>query len=106
MGSSVQNYQPNKISCLDAEKEARLRERQSPGPAVQDFSFLLDVSIVYFARVTMLPVLVLVPQCTWLLLWNISQLRSLNWPAMLPVTTRRPGSSPVTFNWPSAMTRS
>jgi histone H2A len=30
--------------------------------------------------------------------------RFLSWPAMLPVTTTRPGSSPVTCNWPSVMT--
>merc|ERR1712013_48604 len=87
----------NTSSCLDAAKEARSRERQSPGPAVLDSSSQLDVSTVCSARETMLPVLELVPQCTWLL-------RSLSWLATLPVTTRRPGSSPVTFSWPSVMT--
>ena len=43
-------------SCLDVVKEAKLRERQSPDPAVLDFSSPLDVSIVFFARETMLNV--------------------------------------------------
>merc|ERR1739842_67546 len=96
----------NTSSCLDAAKEARSRERQSPGPAVLDSSSQLDVSTVCSARVTMLPVLELVPQSTWLLSWSTWLLRSLSWLVTLLVTTRRPGSFLVTFSWLSAMTRS
>merc|ERR1711970_224131 len=96
--SLVRNYQLNTSPCLDAVKEARLRERQSPGPAGLGFSSPLDVSTVCFERETMLPVLVQVPQFTWLLSWSTSQLRSSSWLVMLPVTIKRPGSSLVTFS--------
>merc|ERR1712106_493217 len=89
----------------DVEKEERLRERQSPVPAGLDSSSQLDVSIVSSAKETMLSVLELVPQSTWLLSWNTLQLRFLSWLATLPVTTRRPGLSPDTCSWPSGMTR-
>merc|ERR1712183_718032 len=106
MGSVIQNYQINKSTCLDVVKEARLRERQSPGPAVLDSSFQLDVSTVCSARVTMPSVSVLEDLSIWLLSWSTWQLRSLSWLAMLPVTTRRAGSFPVIFSWLSVMTRS
>merc|ERR1712168_901957 len=83
-------------SCLDVAKEARSRERQSPGVAVLDFSSPWGVFIVSFARVTTPRGLVLGPLSTLQLSWNTWLLRSLSWQAMLPVTTRRPGSSPVT----------
>merc|ERR1712156_1171351 len=79
-------------TCLDVVKEEKLRERLAQ--AELDFNSPLVVSTVFSARETMLNVSVLVPLYTWLL-------RFLNWPVMLPVTTRRPGSSPVTCNWPS-----
>ena len=93
-------------SCLDVAKEARSRERQSPDPAVLDSSSPLGVSTVFSARVTMLPVLELVLQSTWLPSWSTWLLRSSSWPAMLPVTTRRPESSPATSSWPSGMMKS
>merc|ERR1712154_69548 len=96
----------NTSSCLDVVKEARSRERQSPGPAVLDSSSQLDVFTVCSARETMLLVLELVPQSTWLLSWSTWLLRSLSWLATLPVTTRRPGSSPAPSSWPSVTTRS
>merc|ERR1712029_706230 len=86
-------------TCLDVAKEAKSRERQSPGPAVLDSSSPWDVSTVCSARVTMPSVLVLEPQSTWLL-------RSSSWQATLLVTTRRPGSFPVTCSWLSVTTRS
>merc|ERR1712025_44972 len=91
--------------CLDVVKEERSRERQSLAHPELDFNSPLDVSIVFSVRETMPNVSVLVPQSTWLPLWNTWPLRSLNWQAMLPVTTRRPGSSPVTCNWPSVTTK-
>merc|ERR1712130_92848 len=90
----------NTSSCLDAVKEARSRERQSPGPAVLDSSSQLDVSTVCSARETMLPVLELVPQSTWLLSWSTWLLRSLSWLVTLPVTTRRPGFPAPTMYHP------
>merc|ERR1712026_442589 len=92
-------------TCLDVAKEEKLRERQSLAQAELDSNSLLVVSIVFSARETMLSVSVLVPPSTWLLLWNTWPLRFLNWPVTLPVTTRRPGSSPVTCNWPSVTTK-
>merc|ERR1711962_173367 len=96
----------NHSTCLDVVKEARSRERQSPDPAVLDFSSQWAVSTVCSARETMLSVLVLVPPSIWLLSWSTWLLRSLSWQAMLPVITRRPGSSLVTCSWPSVTTRS
>merc|ERR1711878_230160 len=93
-------------TCLDVAKEEKLRERQSLAQAELDSNSPLDVSIVFSARETMLSVSELVPPSTWLPSWNTWPLRFLNWQAMLPVTTRRPGSSPVTCNWPSVMTKS
>merc|ERR1711997_1290140 len=92
-------------TCLDVAKEVKLRERQSLAQAELDSNSLLVVSIVFSARETMLSVSVLVPLSTWLPLWNTWPLRFLNWLVMLPVTTRRPGSSPVTCNWLSVTTR-
>merc|ERR1712215_49460 len=97
--SDTTNRTTHHSKCPDVVKEARLRERQNPGPAVLDSSSQLDVSTVCSARETMLPVLELVPQSTWLLSWSTWLLRSSSWLATLPVTTRRPGSSPVTFSW-------
>merc|ERR1712241_1112440 len=91
----------NNQTCLDAAKEEKLRERQSLAQAELDSNSLLDVSIVFSARETMPNVSVLELPSTWLPSWNTWPLRSLNWQAMLPVTTRRPVSSPVTCNWPS-----
>merc|ERR1712173_581325 len=92
-------------TCLDAAKEEKLRERQSLAQAELDSNSQLVVSTVFSARETMLSVSVLVPLSTWLLSWNTWPLRFLNWQVTLPVTTRRPGSSPVTCNWPSVMTK-
>merc|ERR1711976_4628 len=95
----------NNQTCLDVVKEERSRERQSLAQAELDSNSPLDVSIVFSVRETMLNVSVLELPSTWLLSWNTWPLRSLNWQAMLPVTTRRPASSPVTCNWPSVMTK-
>merc|ERR1712029_935357 len=70
-------------------KEAKLREGQSPVPAVLDSNSQLVVSIVSSARETMLNVSELVPPSTWLPSWNTWPLRFLNWPVTMPVTTRR-----------------
>ena len=109
LGNCQHSYfwtQPNNNqTCLDVVKEAKFRERQSPVPAVLDFNSPLVVSIVSSARETMLNVSELVHPSTWLPSWNTWPLRFLNWQAMLPVTTRRPVSSPVTCNWPSVMTK-
>merc|ERR1712131_419614 len=99
----IRTYHQQPSSCPDVVKEARLRERQSPDPAVLDSSSPWDVSTVCSARETMLSVLVPVPPSTWLPSWSTWLLRSLSWQATLPVTTRRPGSSPVTCSWPSGM---
>merc|ERR1711953_29153 len=93
-------------TCQDEEKEAKLRERQSPDPVVLDFNSLLDASTGFFVKETMLSVLELVPQFTLLQSWSTWLLRSLSWQAMLPVTTRRPESSHVTYNWPSGTMKS
>merc|ERR1712223_1513282 len=93
-------------TCLDAAKEEKLRERQSLAQAELDSNSPSVVSIVCSARETMLSVSVLVPPSTWLPLWNTWPLRFLSWPVTPLVTTRRPGSSPVTCNWPSVMTKS
>merc|ERR1712241_1265418 len=89
-------------TCLDVAKEEKLRERLAQ--AELDSNSPLVVFTVFSARETMLSVSVLVPQSTWRPSWNTWPLRFLNWLAMLPVTTRRPGSSPVTCNWPSVTT--
>merc|ERR1711870_178457 len=99
----IHNLDTKQSTCLDVVKEEKLRERQSLAQAELDSNSLLVVSIVFSARETMLSVLVLVPPSTWLPSWNTWPLRFLNWPVTLPVTTRRPGSSPVTCNWPSVM---
>merc|ERR1711976_197726 len=95
----------NNQTCLDVVKEERSRERQSLAQAELDSNSPLDVSIVFSARETMLNVSVLELPSIWLPSWNTWPLRSLNWQAMLPVTTRRPVSSPVTYNWPSVTTK-
>merc|ERR1712216_833063 len=82
-------------------KEEKSRERQRADPAVLDFNSLLVVSIVFSARETMLNVSEPEHPSTWPPSWNTWQLRSSNWLVTPPVTTRRPGSSPVTCNWPS-----
>merc|ERR1711879_282558 len=92
-------------TCLDVAKEEKLRERQSLAQAELDSNSQLAVFIVFSARETMLNVSVLEPLSTWLLSWNTWPLRFLNWPVTLPVTARRPGSSPVTCNWLSVMTK-
>merc|ERR1712141_519054 len=92
-------------TCLDVVKEERSRERQSLAHPELDFNSPLDVSIVFSVRETMPNVSVLELPFTWLPLWNTWPLRFLNWQAMLPVTTRRPESSPVIYNWPSVMTK-
>merc|ERR1712088_1047020 len=89
--------------CQDVEREEKLRP--SLGPAGLDSSSPLDVFTVCSARETMLPVLVLELPSTWLPSWSTSQLRSSSWLATLPVTTRRPGSSPVIFSSPSGTTK-
>ena len=94
------------LVCLDMVKEAKPRARARPGLPVLVFSSPWDVSTVTCTRETMLRELEPVPQCTWPLLWSTWPLKFLNWQAMLPMTTRRPGSSPVTCNWPSVMMRS
>merc|ERR1712066_1224423 len=86
-------------------KEEKLRERQSLAQAELDSNSPSVVSIVCSARETMLSVSVLVPPSTWLPLWNTWPLRFLSWPVTPLVTTTRPGSSPVTCNWPSVMTK-
>merc|ERR1712080_758159 len=43
---------------------------------------------------------------TWPQSWNISRPRCWSWRVTQPGTTRRPGSSLATYNWPSGMTRS
>merc|ERR1712241_522719 len=101
----IQILDTKQSTCLDVVKEEKLRERQSLAQAELDSNSPLVVSTVFSARETMLNVLVLVHLSTWLPLWNTWLLRFLNWPVMLPVTTRRPGSSPVTCNWPSVTTK-
>merc|ERR1712203_471446 len=90
---------------LDAEKEERPRARPSPAHQEPVFSSLLDVSIVCSERETMPNVLVPVPPSTWLPSWSIWLLKSLSWPAMLLVTTKRPVSFQDIFNWPSGTTK-
>merc|ERR1712018_108104 len=98
-------FDTKQSTCLDAAKEEKLRERQSLAQAELDSNSPLDVSIVFSARETMLNVSEPVPPCIWLPSWNIWPLRFLNWQVTPLVTTRRPGSSPVTCNWPSVMTK-
>merc|ERR1711913_118192 len=86
-------------TCQEEAKEARLRESQSPVAPGLDFSSPSDVSTVFSARATMLNVYVPAHQSTWLP-------RSSSSLVTLPVTTRRPESSPVIFNSPSVMTKS
>merc|ERR1712110_954854 len=93
----------NNQTCLDVVKEER--ERESLAQAELDSNSPLDVSTVFSARETMLNVSVPELPSTWLPSWNTWPLRFLSWQAMLPVTTRRPVSSPVTCNWPSVMTK-
>merc|ERR1712223_771491 len=99
----IHNLDTKQSTCLDVVKEEKLRERLAQ--AELDSNSLSVVSIVFSARETMLNVSELEPPFTWLPSWNTWPLRFLNWPVMLPVTTRRPGSSPVTCNWPSVMTK-
>merc|ERR1712228_697 len=99
----IHNLDTKQSTCLDVVKEEKLRERQSLAQAELDSNSPLVVSTVFSARETMLSVSVLVPQSTWLSSSNTWPLRFLNWPVMLPVTTKRPGSSPVTCNWLSVM---
>merc|ERR1711972_507590 len=104
MGIIIHLLDTKQSTCLDVVKEEKLRERQSLAQAELASNSPLVVSTVFSARET-LNVLVLVPPSTWLPLWNTWLLRFLNWPVTLPVTTRRPGSSPVTCNWLSVMTK-
>merc|ERR1712241_1576788 len=94
----IQILDTKQSTCLDVVKEEKLRERQSLAQAELDSNSPLVVSTVFSARETMLSVSVLVPPSTW-------PPRFLNWPVTLPVTTRRPGSSPVTCNWLSVTTK-
>merc|ERR1711956_16586 len=82
----------------DVVKEEKSRERQRADPAVLDSNSPLVVSIVFSARETMLNVSEPEHPSTW-------PLRSSSWPVTPLVTTRRPGSSPVTCNWPSVTTK-
>ena len=93
-------------SCLGEEKEAKLRLSQRPDHSGLDSSSLLDVSTDSWGKETTPTGLELVPQSTWLQCLSTWALRFLSWLAMLPVTTRRPGSSHVTCNWLSATMRS
>merc|ERR1711978_532345 len=106
MGSLVLNYNNYLSTCLDVEREEKLRPRPSLGPAEPDFSSPLDVFTVFSARETTPPVLVLELPSTLLPSWSTSLLRSSSWLATLPVTTRRRGSSPVISSLPSGTTRS
>merc|ERR1712083_259861 len=101
----IHNLDTKQSTCLDVVKEEKLRERQSLAQAELDSNSPLVVSIVFSARETMLNVSELEPPSTWLPSWNTWPLRFLNWLVMLPVTIRRPGSFPVTCNWPSVMTK-
>merc|ERR1712223_1885959 len=94
MGSLLQQSTTKTTKCLDVAREARSRE--SPGPAVLDSSSPWDVSTVSSARETTPRGWELVPPSTWPPSWSTWLLRSSSWLATLPVTTRRPGSSPVT----------
>merc|ERR1711971_486865 len=93
-------------SCLDEEKEAKLRERQSPDLRELVFNFLLAVSTVSFAKETTLNVLVLELPSTLPPSWSIWPPRFWNWLVMPPGTTRKPVSFPDIFNLPSATTKS
>merc|ERR1712080_211826 len=85
--------------CLDVVKEEKSRERQSLAHPELDFNSPLEEFTVFFAREITPNVSELVHPSTWLLSWNTWPLRFLNWQEMLPVTTRRPVSFPVTCNW-------
>merc|ERR1712086_833680 len=92
-------------SCLDAEKEEKLRARPNLAHQEPVFSSLLDVSTVCSERETMPNVLEPVPPSTWLPSWSIWLPKSSSWPAMLLVTTKRLVSFQDIFNWPSGMTK-
>merc|ERR1711971_844483 len=92
--------------CLDEEKEAKLRERQSPDHRELVFNFLLAVSTVSSVKETTLNVLVLELPSTLPLSWSTWPPRFWSWLAMPPVTTRRLVLSPDTFNLPSVTMKS
>merc|ERR1711963_359044 len=102
----IQLLNEQESTCLDVAKEAKLRERQRADHPVLDFNSLLVVSTGFSVKETMPNVSVPVPPSTWPLSWNTWLLRSSSWQVMPPGTTRRPGSSPVTCNWPSVTTKS
>merc|ERR1711894_867848 len=105
VSSDVTNYYDHLKPCLDAEKEERPRARPNLAHQEPVFNSQLDVSTVCSERETMPNVLVPVPPSTWLPSWSIWLLKSLSWPAMLLVTTKRLVSFQDIFNWLSGMTK-
>merc|ERR1712008_454609 len=93
-------------SCPDEEKEAKLRERQSPDHRELVFNFLLAVSTVSFVKEITLNVLVLELPSILPPSWNTWPPRFWSWLVMPPGTTRRRVSFPVIFNLPSVTMKS
>ena len=93
-------------SCLDVVKEEKPRPRPRPDLSELDFSSLLDVSIVSFARDTTLTESAQELQSTWLPSSSTCPLKSWSWLVTLPVTTRKQESYPDIFNLPSATMKS
>merc|ERR1711971_1303584 len=92
--------------CLDEEKEAKLRERQSPDHRELVFNFLLAVSTVSSVKETTLNVLVLELPSTLPPSWSTWPPRFWSWLVMPPGTTRRHVLSPAIFNLPSVTMKS
>jgi len=99
-------YTPSWQPCLDVERVARLRARQSLAPVGQDSSFQWAGSTDCSGRAIMPRELVLVHQCTWLQSWNILLPRSWNWLVTLQGTTRSLASSRGICSSPSGMMKS
>merc|ERR1711963_1137980 len=79
MGSLLQQSTTKTPKCLDVAREARSRERQSPGPAVLASSSLWDVSTVSSAKATTPRGWELEPPSTWPPSWSTWLLRSSSW---------------------------
>lgn len=103
--SFVSFWTKNKSSCLDVEKEEKLRLSQRHDHSGLDFSSQLDESTDFSEKDTMPTESDPAHQYTWLPSSNTCLLKSWSWLETLPVTTRKQELFHDIFNSPSATTK-
>ena len=93
------------LSCLDVEKEEKLRRRPRPDHSELDFSSQSVEFTDSCEREDSRHESEAEHQSTWPPFWSTCPLKSWNWLEMLPETTRNRESFRVIFNWLSETTR-